>query len=157
MNINFTLIAQAVTFALFIWFTIRFIWPPLMRVVEERQQRIADGLAAAERGKQELELAQKKAVDEMRQARESNAELRTAAEKQAAQIVDDARQESARIISQARQAAEAEAATAAQRAKEELRERVAELAVAGAERILRREIDAKVHAELLSNLKQELR
>ena len=157
MNINFTLIAQAVTFALFIWFTIRFIWPPLMRVVEERQQRIADGLAAAERGKQELELAQKKAVDEMRQARESNAELRTAAEKQAAQIVDDARHESARIISQARQAAEAEAATAAQRAKEELRERVAELAVAGAERILRREIDAKVHAELLSNLKQELR
>jgi len=157
MNINFTLIAQAVTFALFIWFTIRFIWPPLMRVVEERQQRIADGLAAAERGKQELELAQKKAVDEMRQARESNAELRTAAEKQAAQIVDDARHESARIISQARQAAEAEAATAAQRAKEELRERVAELAVAGAERILRREIDAKAHAELLSNLKQELR
>jgi len=157
MNINFTLIAQAVTFALFIWFTIRFIWPPLMRVVEERQQRIADGLAAAERGKQELELAQKKAVDEMRQARESNAELRTAAEKQAAQIVDDARQESARIISQARQAAEAEAATAAQRAKEDLRERVAELAVAGAERILRREIDAKAHAELLSNLKQELR
>lgn len=157
MNINFTLFAQAVTFALFIWFTIRFIWPPLMRVVEERQQRIADGLAAAERGKQELELAQKKAVDEMRQARESNAELRTAAEKQAAQIVDDARQESARIISQAREAAEAEAATAAQRAKEELRERVAELAVAGAERILRREINAKVHAELLSNLKQELR
>lgn len=157
MNINFTLIAQAVTFALFIWFTIRFIWPPLMRVVEERQQRIADGLAAAERGKQELDVAQKKAVDELRQARESNAELRTAAEKQAAQIVDDARQESARIIAQARQAAEAEAATAAQRAKEELRERVAELAVAGAERILRREINAKVHTELLSNLKQELR
>ena len=157
MNINFTLIAQAVTFALFIWFTIRFIWPPLMRVVEERQQRIADGLAAAERGKQELELAQKKAVEEMRQARESNAELRTAAEKQAAQIVDEARQESARIIAQARQAAEAEAATATQRAKEELRERVADLAVAGAERILRREINAKAHAELLANLKQELR
>ena len=157
MNINFTLVAQAATFAIFIWFTIRFVWPPLMRVVEERQQRIADGLAAAERGKQELELAQKKAVDEMRRARESNAELRSAAEKQAAQIVDDARQESARIIAQARQAAEAEAATAAQRAKEELRERVAELAVAGAERILRREIDAKVHADLLSNLKQQLR
>jgi F-type H+-transporting ATPase subunit b len=126
-------------------------------VVEERQQRIADGLAAAERGKQELDLAQKKAVDEMRHARESNAELRTAAEKQAAQIVDDARQESGRLIAQARQAAEAEAGVAAQRAKEELRERVAELAVVGAERILRREINAKVHAELLSNLKQELR
>jgi len=157
MNINFTLVAQAATFAIFIWFTVRFVWPPLMRVVEERQQRIADGLAAAERGKQELELAQKKAIDELRQARESNAELRTAAEKQAAQVVDEARQESARIIAQARQAAEAEAATAAQRAKEELRERVAELAVAGAERILRKEINAKAHAELLSNLKQELR
>ncbi|HEX9812826.1 MAG TPA: F0F1 ATP synthase subunit B [Burkholderiales bacterium] len=157
MNINFTLLAQAITFAIFIWFTVRFVWPPLMRAVAERQQRIADGLAAAERGKQELDLAQKKAVDEMRKARESNAEFRTAAEKQAAQILDDARQESARLIAQARLAAEAEAGVAAQRAKEELRGRVAELAVVGAERILRREIDAKVHAELLSNLKQELR
>lgn len=157
MNINFTLIAQAITFAVFIWFTARFVWPPLLRAVEERQQRIADGLAAAERGKEELEIAQKKAIDELREARESNAELRSAAEKQAAQIVDDARQESARIIAQARQAAETEAAAAVQRAKESLRERVAELAVAGAERILRREIDAKTHTELLSNLKQELR
>lgn len=157
MNINFTLIAQAITFAIFIWFTARFVWPPLMRAVEERQQRIADGLAAAERGKQELDLAQKKAIEELRAARESNVELRTAAEKQAAQIVDEARQESARLIAQARQAAEAEAAAATQRAKESLREHVAELAVAGAERILRREIDRKVHAELLSNLKQELR
>jgi len=157
MNINFTLVAQAATFAIFIWFTVRFVWPPLMRVVEERQQRIADGLAAGERGRQELEVAQKKALDEVRHARESNAEMRTAAEKQAAQLVDDARQESGRIIAQARLAAEAEAGVAAQRAKEELRERVAELAVAGAERILRREINAKVHAELLSTLKQELR
>ena len=109
MNINFTLVAQAATFAIFIWFTVRFVWPPLMRVVEERQQRIADGLAAGERGRQELEVAQKKALDEVRHARESNAEMRTAAEKQAAQLVDDARQESGRIITQARLAAEAEA------------------------------------------------
>lgn len=157
MNINFTLISQAVAFAIFIWFTVRFVWPPLMRAVEERQQRIADGLAAAERGKQELEQAQKRAVEEVRKARESGADLRTNAEKQAAQLIDEARQEAARIIAQARAAAEAEATAAAQRIKEQLRERVADLAVAGAERILRKEIDAKKHAELLTTLKQELR
>ena len=157
MNINFTLLAQAITFSIFIWFTVRFIWPPLMRAVAERQQRIADGLAAAERGKQEFEVAQRRANEEMRKARESNAELRTNVEKQAAQLLDETRQEATRIIAQARAAAEVEAAAATQRAKEALRERVAELAVAGAERILRREIDAKRHAELLGNLKQELR
>ena len=157
MNINLTLLAQAVTFALFIWFTIRFIWPPLIRAVEARQQRIADGLAAAERGQQELESAQERAHAEMRKARESGAEMRNAAERQAAQIVDEARQEAARLLAQAREAAEAEAEVAVSRAKEALRARVAELAVAGAERILRREIDAKAHRELLKELQQELR
>lgn len=157
MNINITLIGQMLAFAVFVWFTMRFVWPPLTQAMEERKQRIADGLAAAERGKQELELAQKRALEEMRKAREATAELRGNAEKQAAQIVDEARQEANRIIAQARQAAEAEAAVAAQRAKEALRERVAELAVAGAEQILRREINPKVHAELLASLKQELR
>lgn len=157
MNIGITLLGQMIAFAAFVWLTMKFVWPPLTRAMEERKQRIADGLAAAERGKQELELAQQKALDEMRQARESNAELRANAERQAAQIVDEARQEGTRIIAQARQAAEAEAEAAVQRAKEALRERVADLAVAGAERILRREINPKVHAELLSNLKQELR
>ena len=157
MNINLTLLSQAVAFAIFIWFTVKFVWPPLLRATEERQKRIADGLAAAERGKLDLELAQKKATEEMRKARESGAEVRTLAEKQAAQLLDEARQESTRIINQARQAAEAEAVTATQRAKEALRERVADLAVAGAERILRKEIDAKKHADLLTGLKQELR
>ncbi|HEX7043709.1 MAG TPA: F0F1 ATP synthase subunit B [Burkholderiales bacterium] len=157
MNINFTLIAQAVTFAIFIWFTVRFVWPPLMRAVEARQQQIADGLAAAERGRLELETAQSRANEELRKAREAAAELRANAEKQAAQIMDEARQEAARLIAQAREAAEAEAAAAAQRAKQALRERVAELAVAGAERILRREINPTIHNELLAELKQELR
>lgn len=157
MNINFTLVAQAIAFAIFIWFTVKFVWPPLMRAVAQRQQTIADGLAAAERGKQDFEQAQKRAHDEMRKARELGADLRTAAEKQAAQLIDEARQEATRIIAQARTAAEKEAATAVQRAKETLRDRVAELAVAGAERILRKEIDAKKHAELLTHLKQELR
>lgn len=157
MNLNFTLVSQAIAFSIFIWFTVKFVWPPLMRAIETRQQTIADGLAAAERGKQELELASKKAGDELRKARESGSELRVGAEKQAAQIVDAARQEATRIIAAARDAAEKEAAAATQRAKEVLRERVADLAVAGAERILRKEIDAKKHAELLTNLKQELR
>jgi F-type H+-transporting ATPase subunit b len=151
------LIGQMIAFAVFVWLTMRYVWPPLAAAMEQRKQRIADGLAAAERGKQELELAQKKVLDELRQARESAAELRAGGEKQSAQIVDEARQEAARIIAQARQAAEAEAAAAVTRAKEALRERVADLAVAGAERILRREIDAKRHAELLASLKQELR
>ncbi|HEY8554968.1 MAG TPA: F0F1 ATP synthase subunit B [Burkholderiales bacterium] len=157
MNINLTLIAQAATFAIFIWFTVRFVWPPLMRAVEARQQQIADGLAAAERGRLELETAQSRANEELRKAREAAAELRANAEKQAAQIVDEARQEAARLIAQAREAAEAEAAAAMQRAKQALRERVAELAVAGAERILRREINPAIHNELLAELKQELR
>jgi len=157
MNINLTLVSQAFAFAIFIWFTVKFIWPPLMRATEARQKRIADGLAAAERGKLDLELAQKKATEEMRKARESSTELRDLAEKQAAQLVDEARQGGTRIIALARLAAEAEATAATQRAKEALRERVADLAVAGAERILRREIDAKQHADLLGALKQELR
>jgi F-type H+-transporting ATPase subunit b len=157
VNIGITLLGQMIAFGVFVWLTMKLVWPPLTRAMEERKQRIADGLAAAERGKQELEVAQKKALDEMRQAREATAELRANAEKQAAQIVDEARQEGTRIVAQARQAAEAEAAAAVSRAKEALRERVADLAVAGAERILRREINPKVHAELLTNLKQELR
>jgi F-type H+-transporting ATPase subunit b len=157
MNINFTLISQAIAFSIFIWFTVRFVWPPLMRAIDERQKRIADGLSAADRGKQELAQAQQRAHEELRHAREATAELRVAAEKQAAQIVDEARQESTRLIAQARAAAEKEAGAAVQRAKEALRERVAELAVAGAERILRKEIDAKKHVDMLAHLKQELR
>lgn len=157
MNINLTLLAQAITFAIFIWFTIRFIWPPLVNAMEARQQRIADGLAAAERGQQELAAAQERANSEMRKARETASELRAAAERQAAQIVDEARQEAARLIAQAREAAATETDVAVSRAREALRERVADLAVAGAERILRREIDAKAHRELLAELQQDLR
>ncbi len=157
MNIGITLIGQMLSFALFVWLTMKYVWPPLMSAMEERRKRVAEGLAAAERGKLELDIAQKKATDELRKARESGAEFRGIAEKQAAQIVDEARQEATRIIAQARTAAEKEAAVAVQRAKEELRERVVQLSVAGAERILRREIDAKKHIELLSDLKQELR
>ena len=134
----------------------RFIWPPLTAALDERAKKIADGLAAADKAKADLANAEKKSIEELRAARESAAELRSGAEKQAAKLVEDARAEANRIIAAAREAATTEAAAAAQKAKDALRDQVATLAVAGAERILRREINAQVHADLLTNLKQEL-
>ena len=156
MNLNATLWAQLAVFFVLAWVTMKFVWPPLMKALDERAQKIAEGLAAADKAKTDLVLAEKRVGDELRKARESATELRSGAEKQAAQIVDEARAEAARIITAAREAAESEAASASQRAKEALREHVAGLAVAGAERILRREVNAQVHAELLAQLKTEL-
>lgn len=156
MNLNATLIAQLVVFFILAWVTMKFVWPPIVKALDERAKKIADGLAAADKAKADLSLAEKKVVDELRKARESAGDVRTSAEKQAAKFLDDARAEAARIVAQAREAAEAEAGTAAQRAKEALRDQVAHLAVAGAEKILRREINAQVHADLLANLKTEL-
>ena len=156
MNLNATLIAQIVVFFILGWFTMKYVWPPIMKALDERAAKIADGLAAADKAKSDLALAEKRAVDEMRKARESAGDVRATAEKQGAKVLEDARAEANRIIAEARAAAEQEAAAAAQRAKQDLREQVALLAVAGAEQILRREIDAKVHADLLANLKQEL-
>jgi F-type H+-transporting ATPase subunit b len=156
VNLNATLFAQLVVFIVLVVFTMKFVWPPITKALDERAKKIADGLAAADKAKTDLANAEKKVVEEMRVARESLGNMRAGAEKHAAQIVEEARAEAARIITAARQAAETEADAAAQRAREELRDQVAQLAVSGAERILRREINAQVHAELLANLKQEL-
>ncbi|MBI5861951.1 MAG: F0F1 ATP synthase subunit B [Rugosibacter sp.] len=156
MNLNATLFAQLIVFFILAWFTMKFVWPPIMKALDERAGKIADGLAAADRAKTDLALAEKKATDELRKARESAAEFRSGAEKQAAQLLEEARNEATRIVSAAREAAEAEAGVAAQRAKEALRDQVAQLAVAGAEKILRKEINVQVHAELLTQLKSEL-
>jgi len=156
MNINLTLISQAIAFAVFIWFTVKFVWPPMLTAITERQKKIEEGLAAAERSKKDLELAQARSTDTLREAREKSTEMIGGAERQAAHIVEDARAEAARLISLARVAAEGEATVAAQRAKESLRDQVALLAVAGAEKILRREVNAQVHNELLASLKSEL-
>lgn len=156
MNINLTLISQAIAFAVFIWFTVKFVWPPMLTAITERQKKIEEGLAAAERSKKDLELAQVRSTDTLREAREKSTEMIGGAERQAAHIIEDARAEAARIISLARVAAEGEATVAAQRAKENLRDQVALLAVAGAEKILRREVNAQVHSELLASLKSEL-
>ncbi len=156
MNLNATLFAQLIVFFILAWFTMRFVWPPIMKALDERASKIADGLAAADKAKSDLALAERRAVDELRKAREAANELRASAERQGAQILDEARAEAARIIAAARTAAEGEAEVAAQRAKEALRDQVALLAVAGAEKILRKEIDAAKHAELLNQLKAEL-
>lgn len=156
MNLNATLFAQLAVFFVLAWFTMKFVWPPIMKALDERASKIADGLAAADKAKADLVHAEKKAAEELRHARESAAEFRSGAEKQAAQLLEEARTEATRVISVAREVAQAEAGVAAQRAKEALREQVALLAVAGAEKILRKEINPQVHAELLSQLKSEL-
>lgn len=156
MNMNLTLVAQAITFAIFIWFSAKFVWPPLLAAIETRQKAIADGLSAAERGRLELEQAAKKSTDSLREGKEKAAAMVAAAEKRAAEIVEEAknaaRGEAERIVEAARGQVEQDV----QRAREELREKVAALAVAGAERILRREVDAKAHSELLAGLQKEL-
>ncbi len=157
MNINATLFVQIAVFLALWWFTARFVWPPIVKALDERSKKIADGLAAADKAKSELAAAEKRVEAEIKQARASAAEVRASGEKQAAHLVEEARAEAARIVTEARKAAEGEAALAAQRAKDQLREQVALLAVSGAERILRREIDSSAHAQLLTGLKAELR
>ncbi len=157
MNINATLFVQIAVFLALWWFTARFVWPPIVKALDERSTKIADGLAAADKAKSELAAAEKRVEAEIKQARASAAEVRASGEKQAAHLVEEARAEAARIVTEARKAAEGEAALAAQRAKDQLREQVALLAVSGAERILRREIDSSAHAQLLTGLKAELR
>ena len=156
MNINFTLFAQAIVFAAFIWFTVRFIWPPLLRAIEQRQKTIADGLAAGERGRQELEAAGKRAHEELARARERVGEIINSAEKRDGQMLEEAKAaakaEAERIIAAAR----ADIDQQVGKAREMLREQVASLAVAGAEKILRREVNAKAHAEMREQLKKEI-
>jgi F-type H+-transporting ATPase subunit b len=156
MSINLTLIAQAISFSLFILFTVKFIWPPLMRAIEERQKQIADGLAAGEQGKQQLEASGRRANEEIGKARERAAEIVAHAEQRATQMIEAAKNAAKEEGDREKAAAKAEIAQEASRAREMLREQVAALAVSGAEKILQREVDAKAHAELLAQLKQEL-
>jgi len=156
MNINFTLFAQAIVFTAFIWFTVKFVWPPLLRAIEARQKQIADGLAAAEQGKKSLEVSSKQAEQAIREARARAAEIIAQAEKRDAQMVEAAKVAAKAEGDREKAAAKADIQQEAQRAREQLREQVAALAVAGAEKILRREVDAKAHAELLDGIKKQL-
>ncbi len=156
MNINLTLIAQAATFALFIWFTVKVIWPYLLRAIETRQKTIADGLAAGEQGRRSLEFSTRQADEAVQAARERAAEIVAQAEKRTAQMVEEAKTAAKEEGSREKAAAKAEIAQEVQRAREQLREQVAALAVAGAEKILAREVDAKAHADLLDRIKGQL-
>ena len=156
MNINLTLLAQAVSFAILIWFTVKFVWPPLLNAIESRQKQIADGLAAGERGRHELELASKRASQDLHDAKEKASAIIAQAEKRAAEIIEEAKGnakvEGDRILT----GAKAEIDQEVNRAKEGLRQQVSQLAVAGAEKILRREIDAKAHSDMLTAIANEL-
>jgi F-type H+-transporting ATPase subunit b len=156
MNLNFTLIAQAIAFALFIWFCMKFVWPPLLNAIEKRQKHIADGLAEAERGRSSLADAQKQTEGLLREARSRAQEIVSMAERTASQRVEEskaqAKVEADRLIASAHAQIEQEV----QSAKQQLREQVASLAVSGAERILQREVDARAHAAMLDQLKAQL-
>jgi F-type H+-transporting ATPase subunit b len=156
MNINFTLVMQAIAFAAFIWFTARFVWPHLMRAIDTRQKQIADGLAAGEKGRQDLTTAEKKIAAMMTEAKARSSDIIAQGEKLKTETIDAAKQEAkaeaARILAAAKDEIEQEVV----RAKEALRDQVAELAVAGASKILKREVDAKAHADLLASIRQQL-
>ncbi|HEY0563040.1 MAG TPA: F0F1 ATP synthase subunit B [Methylophilus sp.] len=156
MNINFTLIAQAIAFAVLIWFTVKFVWPPLLKAIETRQKEIADGLAAAQEGRSALEVAAKKSEVTLNEAKQKATEIIGQAEKRATQIIEEAKAnakvEGDRIVT----GAKAEIDQEVNRAKESLRAQVSSLAIAGAEKILRKEIDGKAHSEMLSKLAAEL-
>ncbi len=156
MNINATLFLQAIVFAVLVWFTMKFVWPPITKALDERAQKIADGLAAADKAKSELASANARVEQELAQSRNETASRLADAERRAQSIIDEAKaratEEGNKIIAAAR----AEAEQQAVQAREALREQVAVLAVKGAEQILRKEVNAGVHADLLSRLKTEL-
>lgn len=156
MSINATLIGQMIWFAIFIWITMKFVWPPLQKAMADRQQQIADGLAAAERGKHDLELAAKRSAEALREAKDRSNGITAEAEKQARRIVEEAKEAAKVEADKVYSAKLAELEQEAERARSALRDRVAELAVVGAEKILRREVDAGAHAGMLAALKQEL-
>ncbi len=156
MDIGMTLLGQALTFALLIAFTAKFIWPPLMAAIEERQQKIAEGLAAADRSKKDLAQAEDKVAEVLREARTKATEIITQAEARRSQIIDLAKEEAIEEGNRQKAAAAAEIASATSRAREDLRKQVSSLAVAGAEKLIRREIDANAHRALLDELAAEI-
>ncbi|KTD19560.1 F0F1 ATP synthase subunit B [Legionella londiniensis] len=156
MDINLTLVIQMLVFAAFVWFTMKFVWPPLSNALEERQDKIAEGLAAAERGRRELELAQHRISDELKQAKAQAAEILEKANRRASQIIEEAKQEARLEAQKIVRNAEEQIAQEVNQAKDSLRKQVASLAIAGAEKILMREIDEKSNRSLLDNLIEEI-
>ena len=156
MNLNATIIGQSIAFAFFVWFCMKYVWPPVVTILEERANKIAEGLHAADRAEQDLVLAQERSSEQIKKAKQEAAAIIDSANKRAAQIVDEAREyareESQRIIA----GANAEIEQEINRAKQLLREQVAALAVAGAEKILEKSVDQAANEEMLSKLASEL-
>lgn len=152
MNINATLLGQMIVFGVFVWFTMKFIWPPLMQAMRDRQKRISEGLAAAERGARELNEATEKAENLLRESREQAQEILNNAQKQANETIERSRDEAREEGERQKAAAREEIDQAVAHAKDELRREVGRLAVAGAERILRREIDDTAHNDIVDDL-----
>jgi len=156
VSINATLIGQMITFALLVWFTMKHVWPPIMQALEERKKKIAEGLAAADKGRHEMELAEKRAAGLLREAKEQAADIVSLAQKRAGEVIDEskqsAREEGERIVTSAR----AEIDREVQKAREGLRAQVATLAVGAAEQILRKEVDRARHKDIIDNLGKAL-
>lgn len=156
MNINATLLGQAITFAILVWFTMRFVWPPLIQAMEERAKRIADGLAAADKGRHDLELAESRAKQVLREGKHQAQEAIVHAQKRADDIIEEAKNnariEAERIVTAAR----AQIAQEIQQAREQLQGEVAKLAIVGAERILMREVDAAAHHDIVQQLAKQV-
>jgi F-type H+-transporting ATPase subunit b len=156
MDINLTLFMQAAAFAAFIWFTARFVWPPLMRAIDTRQKQIADGLAAGEQGRQSLASTEKKIAEMMVEAKSRSSEIIAQGDKLKTETIEAAKLQAKAEADRILAGAKAEIEQEVMRAKEALRNQVADLAVAGAAKILKREVDAKAHADLLAAIQREL-
>lgn len=156
MNINLTLIGQSITFFVFIWFCWKYVWPALIGVMVEREEKIAKGLEAAERADKDLELAKKKATEQLREAKQEAAAIVEAANKRANQIVDEAKEQAVAEASRVKAAADAEVQQMVNRAKEDLRGKVASLALAGASQVLQKNIDPAANTAMVEKLANEL-
>ena len=156
MNMNLTLIGQAISFAIFVWFCMKYVWPPIIAAMQERADKIADGLAAADRANHDLELAQEKAVERLREAKEEAAGIVELANKRGNQLVEEAKQAALVEAQRVKAAAQAEIEQELNRAREQLRSQVAALSLAGAEKVLGAAIDREAHAGLVDKLASEL-
>jgi F-type H+-transporting ATPase subunit b len=156
MNINLTLFGQTITFILFVWFCLKFIWPHILKAMDDRKTQIADGLAAGERGRHEQELAEQRAVEVIREAKDQAKEILAQAHKRGDEIVDDAKDDGRAEGERMLRAAEAEMEQQMNRAREQLRADVVKLALQGAQQVLGRDVDEKVHTEQLDRLAAQL-
>jgi len=156
MNINLTLIGQLVSFVVFVWFTMKFVWTPIMAALEARKKEIADGLAAAERGQHEQELANERAKEKLHDAKQQAAEIVNQAHKRANEIIEEAKNDAKAEGDRMLTAAQTEIEQEINRSREVLREKVAVLVISGAEKILQKEINADVHKDVIDNVSGQI-